>query len=281
MSNPKRHHYVPQFLQGPFTGQDGKLFVHRKGTSLEDIFTCAPKDVFLERYIYSTLEEDGARNPAQETAYAALDGAASSIVRKLISAAEAEALPCLTREERTTWDLFFYQQMKRVPGMIAQLEERRSFADRFKDVLPRLEAQLGRPLTETELDEFDAPDFQARVRQNAIVKALADNGKTIQLLLSVMALRLGVSRSATPFLLASRPVARLGGAPEQPITDQHIAVWLPIAPAVAVGPIAGGAPEQMVELHDDQVFAINDALAKESDIIASADLGLLKSYVSR
>lgn len=281
MSKPKRQHYVSEFLQEPFIGQDGKLFVHRKGTSVEDIFTCAPKNVFLERHIYSTLEEDGTRNPALETAYAALDGAASSIVRKLISAAEAGALPCLTKEERTTWDLFFYQQMKRVPGMIGQLEERRSFAERYKDVVRRFETQLGRPLTAAELAEFDAPDFKARVRQNAIVKVRADNGKTVQLLFSVMALRLGVSRSATSFLVASRPVVRVGGVPGEPFTDQHIAVWLPIAPALVVGPVAGGAPEQVVELHDDQVGAINDALANQSDIIASADLALIKSYVSR
>ena len=123
MGKPKRHHYVPEFLQERFTGEGGTLFVHRKGTSLEDIFSCAPKNVFLEGHIYSRSEEDGTRNPAQETAYAALDGAASSVVRKLISAAEAMALPCLTAEERTTWNLFFYQQIKRVPGMIAQLEE--------------------------------------------------------------------------------------------------------------------------------------------------------------
>jgi hypothetical protein len=91
----------------------------------------------------------------------------------------------------------------------------------------------------------------------------------------------GSTVSATPFLLASRPVALVGGAPGEPFTDQHIAVWLPIAPAVAVGPVAGGMPEQVVELHHDQVFAINNALAKQSDIIASADLGLLTYYVSR
>jgi Protein of unknown function (DUF4238) len=184
MTKPKRHHYVPQFLQAPFTGSDGKLFVHRKGTSAGEIFTAGPKDVFLERHLYSSVETNGARIPTQETAYSVLDGAASPIVRKLIDAADLVTLPCLSKEERETWDLFFYQQIKRVPGMIAYLEATRSFADRYKDILADFEAKLGRPLTKAELDEFNSPEFKARVRQNAIVKALADDGKVVQTMIA-------------------------------------------------------------------------------------------------
>jgi len=184
-------------------------------------------------------------------------------------------------EERETWDLFFYQQIKRVPGMIASLEATRSFADRYKDILAGFEAKLGRPLTKAELDEFNSPEFKARVRQNAIVKALADDGKVVQTMLSVLPLRLGVSKSAMPFLVARRPVARVDGAQGQIFAYQNVALWLPIAPRVVVGPGVVGIREQLVELHDEEVLAINNALAEQSDIIASADLNLLKRYVSR
>src|SRR4051812_32306562 len=108
VNRPKRHHYVPQFLQSHFVDQGGRLHVYRKDRPELGVHVGTPKDVFVERHLYSTVGETGERNPAQELEYAKLDGAASSVIRKIITAARQSALPNLDAAERETWIAFLY-----------------------------------------------------------------------------------------------------------------------------------------------------------------------------
>ena len=61
--------------------------------------------------------EDGSKDTRLEVAFAGLEGRASQIIGKIISAAHAGFAPRLTPSEKADWDLFFHMQWRRVPDM--------------------------------------------------------------------------------------------------------------------------------------------------------------------
>jgi hypothetical protein len=261
-----------------FTNADGQLHVYRKVD--RKFWSAAPDGVFLERHLYSSVDEDGVREPELERAYSQLEGDAQQIINKFIEASETGNAPDLSPDEKGIWTLFFYQQMKRVPEMFRKLDAQRNFADRLDDAIAKLEARIGRKLTEEELGDLRAPGSLARIQQNATLKALADPGQVVQTLLLTMPLHIEVASSDAPFVITSQPIARISDGNTQDIRDPSVFLCLPIASNVAVRFAATGAPISVRSISDSRVLRINQQLYAQSEMIAAATKVTIDSLVA-
>jgi len=80
MSNPKRHHYLPEFYQKGFSGEGGIWLYDRK----ENLFrNASPKNTGLIGHYYSINGSDGEKNPEVERILSVIEGHASSAIDTL------------------------------------------------------------------------------------------------------------------------------------------------------------------------------------------------------
>ena len=228
----------------------------------------------------SPLEEDGTRDRSLERAYAKMEGEASTLVERFITAARNGTELVLTEDEKGIWVYFFYQQIKRVPEMFRQLEVQRTFADRIGDAIKKLELRIGRPLTEEESRDLRAPESLARIQQNATLKALADPGQLIQTLLLTMALELAVAPPGSAFVIGSQPVARTANGASTNMLDPTVQLWLPIASDVAVRFVLASSPLAVTNISEDYVARINWQIYKQSEMIAAASDDIITGVVN-
>ena len=74
---PKRQHFVPKMLLKRFTDQVGKLFVYDKRNPNGEVLYRKPKDVFVQRHIYTGTDGYGGKDHSLEDEFAVLEGAAT------------------------------------------------------------------------------------------------------------------------------------------------------------------------------------------------------------
>lgn len=78
----ERNHYVPQFLQKYFVGEDGKLWIYDKDGG--DPRSQTPRDTGVERFLYTVRKDDGNHDDSLEKAFAELEGATKPILDRII-----------------------------------------------------------------------------------------------------------------------------------------------------------------------------------------------------
>ena len=101
MSTPKRHHYIPRMLLKQFSNERGVFFVYDKRHPDKGVDIRKLENLFVERHLYTQVDAKGARDVSVETDFLApLDGEASRLFNKLLSAARRGDPFCLTPAEK-------------------------------------------------------------------------------------------------------------------------------------------------------------------------------------
>jgi hypothetical protein len=117
MSNPRDHHYVPQFLLARWCKPSGKLTVYRRAQGRVVVSDLHPKSTAFERDLYSFQKVLPARQHAIETEFMSrrIDDPAAPIVRKLVDG----DLASLTTDERSNFARFVLSMRARHPDAVA------------------------------------------------------------------------------------------------------------------------------------------------------------------
>jgi hypothetical protein len=274
---PKRHHYNPQMLLRRFADAQGMLFFYNKGLPHRGVQSTQPANLFVQNHLYSFQTKDGTKDTSLETQFAALEYKADLIIEKIITCARAGREPKLNPEERRDWDSFFYYQWKRVPEMIESNSNISDFGTSLRRAINSLEKI--RPLTQAEREDFQKPSTIKRMRQNAIVRSVADPGRRVLGELGKKGLGILITRKIKKsFVLGSRAIVKLTLRGRTNLSDPTVEVWLPIASDIAVCFLPGPPWERLIECSDDRhIRHLNKATFKQSGIVAGRSRALIAS----
>jgi len=281
LSQPIRHHYIPQMIIRNFTDERGWVHGWDLDRPARGVFRSRPEGVFFEKHLYSIFDKRGVLVPEAETDLSRLEGQVSAIIQKLIRAARSHTLPGLTPDERVWWDLFFFIQWKRVPDQQRLSMTDAALVEQFDATTARL--LLEHPERRTEIEALAQPEKRAQMLKNVRVGALLHPGRLVPEALASRGLSLlTIPDTKRSFLLGSRPVVKMAirGAPD--LTDERSEVWLPIAPDVAVGPGRKDQWEQGFTLTEAKpIRELNEATWSQSSMVIGRSPALVRSLASR
>jgi len=275
MGGKKRDHFNPVLLLHRFANADGVLHMFDKRQAHLGVREVGPRDIYVHKHLYSEIAPDGSRRRDLDDFYTNLENIAAPIITKIINAARAGRIPGLSIQEKSNWDLFLYNQWRRVPDSY----ERFPFEQSDVDALIAEYETKFRPATDEERTYFkDAKNF-ARLKQNVRIGALKTQSN---LVLDALGRRgLGVAVISKPnksFVTGSFPVVKLTNPNNPQLDHPETEAWIAIAPDVAVTPSGKRRTERIVEIKDDRhVRAINRALFKQSSSIAGRSKELVAS----
>jgi hypothetical protein len=265
-------------LSRRFTDDQGKLFFHDKRAPQKGVQLTQPGNLFVQTHLYSISEKDGSKDTSLESWFAELESETNSIIEKIVTSARAGREPGLSPEERRVWDLFFYYQWKRAPELIETTASISDFDTALHDMIDEFEETV-RPLTQSEREDFQNPPTIKRMRQNAIVRSVADPGRRVLPELGKNALAILITRKIKKsFVLGSRAIVKLTNRERTNLSDPSVEVWLPVASDVAICLTSGSPRERLVDCSDDQhIRNLNRATFKQSRIVAGRSQALIAS----
>lgn len=278
MGEPKRHHFNPQMLLRRFSDEDAKLYFFDKRRQEKGVLRTTPKDLFVQRHLYSTIEIDGTRDTSLEQYYARIESIADRIIEKITSAARSGKLPNLSESEKGEWDNYLYRQWSRVPDLQVNIQNK--FDGILAESIKEFEKDV-RPLTAEERASLEKPETRTRLKHNSRIKALsAPPGEAVELLSTLGLGVAAITRSNKSFVIGSLPVAKLTLPNRTHISDPSVEVWLPIASDVAVSPFGSKGSERLIQLDRDRhIRALNTAIFRQSTVIAGRSKELITSLV--
>lgn len=269
-SIPKRHHIVSQMQLNRFTDEAGKL--HSFNKKAGRLLYGPPKNVFVERHLYSIENEDGTKDTRLEQAFAELEGSANLIIEKIISAVSGGRAPWLSAKEKFAWDLFFYMQWKRAPDMHQKFADEVEAEGNLDEIFASLRQKF--PDQTDEIDRLDTPDERRRLMHGSKVMAIASVSEDVMTLLWNRGL--AVMKTYAPgekFIIGSLPIVRFGGELGSDATE----AWLPIAPDILVGIGASGSGATLFSNFGQKVVqSFNRVMASQSTIFAGPSKAVIE-----
>lgn len=267
MTVGKRHHFLPRMLQKNFADEDGFLYTY----DIQNVGKVRREKVanlFVVGHLYSTIEEDGSRNPQMEGEFSKLERDAKLVIDKILSSVRSSKIPYLTAAEREIWDHFFLAQWRRVPEIRELVVGEEGFKAELKRAIDTVE-QRGRILTIDERNHYSDSETIKRMKQNAFVDALSRKAPLASAVLASRGLIFARSTNPTKnFILGSVPLVRMSSAGTTDLTHEAVELWLPIANDVAVSPGTYNEAEKVFEVGSKQVRIVNEAIASQSTRIA-------------
>lgn len=274
---PKRHHFVPKMLQKHFLTDDGGLWAYDHRRTEQKVWYGKPDNLFLRGHLYSHLNEDGSKDAELENRFSRLESATAPIIDKILAAARMWRTPQLTVSERANWDLFLYQQFRRVPDFYASLlteEQHKGTVEAHIDTFHR----KVRPVTNKERSDTLDPSNLEKLYRNLRVSSLKSISRNV---LAIIAGRgLAVCRVPNPkksFILGSRPVIKLTPPETNDLRDPHVELWLAVAPDVMIGLGPLDEREVIVDINDRNLRLVNEAVAAQSSQIVGRSMRLVAS----
>ncbi|WP_457811447.1 DUF4238 domain-containing protein [Sinorhizobium meliloti] len=277
MNLPKRHHYVPEMLQKNFIDDEAKLWTFDSRNSAKGVWWSSHENLFLEGHHYSHINTDGTKDPTLEIWFSELEGEAAPVVQKIIAAARRGRCPNLTKNERQTWDFFFYQQWRRVPDLFASLMTAEQHRDEVERLIDELE-RSGRRLSNQERSNLLDPTTLKRMRSNVRVASLKTGNENVLAVIGARGLVVGrIDNLRKSFVLGSRPVVKLTLPGLTDLSDTRVEAWLPIASDVIVGVGLYDRAEILVPFNTKQTRNQNEATSKQSSQIIGRSKALVES----
>jgi hypothetical protein len=279
LNEPKRHHYNPEMLSSRFADEDGNLHFFDKRVPKKGIMTAKPENVFVQGHLYSHINKDGSKNTALEKYFSYLEGRAAKLIARITTAARMGQVPGLTDSEKSEWDAYIYHQWSRVPDLHARTSK--NFDSLLRNLVKDFERNI-RPLTVAERADLEKPEAIARIHQNARVSSLRSNSGPAVKAMGNRGLAVAVIRNPKKsFVLGSLPVVKLTPPGRTHIADPAVEVWLPIAADIAVGLGKARGTEIPVPITDRQIRNLNEAIFRQSTVIAGRSPELIASLASQ
>ncbi len=274
MSTPKRHHYVPRRLLQNFTDDEGWLhWIEVRGAA--EVRRARPDTLFHANHLYSTIDDDGGKDPAVELILQQLEGDARPIISHLVEAARADQIPELSAAEARIWFSYFATQWRRTPETRAVVASDASVTAMLDDIIADTKTRF--PGRIDEIEALYTPELKARTVRNAWAKTLPQEGGEVEAVLAargILTLRIRVPNKA--FVIGSRPVVKITPQGHNDLRDPLCEMWLPIASDVAVG-VGRGATELLYLDNPKPIRQLNLSIAEQSGAIAAHSATLVRS----
>lgn len=228
MSDPKRHHYLPEFYQKAWMGNDNKVTVYRRRHAGKlDIQRKARKSVGWERELYSDLSEADPelRQRVESGFFKQVDGLAYEALAEMLST----AAPPIDQLRANAWARFLMSLLHRHPARMALL--RRAVELNMEETLERARQQYPSLKGENDPESFDEyiSASRGRLQENVLALLLpriVDSQKVGNALLE-MTWGVGAARGTRfRFLTSDRPLMTSNG-----LGHRESFLVLPISPA--------------------------------------------------
>ncbi|RRN64981.1 DUF4238 domain-containing protein [Caulobacter sp. 602-1] len=258
-----RNHFVPQFLQRPWTDSSGELQVFRMKSGRFETYRQVPKgNGYLEDMLSLTRDKVAGmdKHAIEKVVLQSVDNDASKVRDKL----EAGQLGVLTIEERSAWVRFIMSLQLRQPSTVLYLRSeseallRKSLAEQ-PDEYDAI-AMPGAPATLEEWTEKHFPGAIENFGLSFFHELLNDQGIGNKLLrLRWWVWDFSVCRHH--LLLADCPCTFAGG-----IDNPNLAVILPISPTKAFMATRGELTADALRKADPKLLLgrLNDASTKQA-----------------
>ncbi len=264
MNDPANQHVVPALILRRFTDSSGYLNVFEKCKAKHGIKKQKPENTFRKRNLYTSQEWETKRKKFDtEFMFSALEDKVAPILEKIHSSIASRKSPNLSHKEKEIIDELICAQLKRTPESLAQLDPQKAIEDQIQKV--------------ADDDGIAVSELKLRIPTGAVehgIKILIPEmlrlpSLKLMELLSSMGLVIGkIENQKRNFIISSKPIAGSSKNYQSPQRHQASYMWFPIAKNLALCP--GGKPneEQIIELSDSVVRAINEQLFRQSNAIA-------------
>lgn len=114
---PKRHHYVPQFLLSRWGREDGRIYTHRRSPEGALFETwLMPREVGAQNHLWSLSQYHKERGIIESGFFSSIDSKAAEVLEKL------QQRNRLDDSERVEWALFILSLMIRSPATIEHIK---------------------------------------------------------------------------------------------------------------------------------------------------------------
>ena len=238
--------------------------------------SATPKNLFLEKELYTQYGDHGEKNSWVEGVLANLETEAAPVIKKIINSARTNKLPNLSPDEKYIWDVFFLIQFFRTPNILDPIVN--EYPDWIPEFISDYEKEYGLP-TEEEIKKVNDPKEIERIKHNlkaTIVTRLTSESKAFQILQS-RGLIIGVIRKPNKsFIIGSNSTAKLHRQLSDPEGEWH----LPIAHDITVTHhgFYDRGKEGLAEITGDHTIRrINEIICNQSSLIAGRSCKLIAS----
>ena len=275
MSESKKHHYIPKFILKNFLNNEGKIFIWNKKDKLNEVRQYIPEKVFAEKFLNSTIDNEGNRDNKLEDAFAKLDTESAKVINdKLIKSLDNRIQPDLYEEDRRVIDLFFYQIAFRSPQTLEEILTDQVY-DKLIEHMVENEGIGGKKISDSEKARVRSDDTKKRIIQNAHIDARWSRNTEILEMLNRMTLTiLPLYKNNKSFVVASKPMAYLN-------KEKLPLIWLPISPKFCISYTNIGKPiSVLAPPPDEYIRKINNLLFNQTTVIGSNSDNLLYSLIN-
>jgi hypothetical protein len=274
VTEPRRHHYIPQFILRKFANRRQQIWLRPLGND-KNAFLTSVKNAFQERDLNAIYNGDGSRDQRIEKAFSGIEAAAAEIVDHLLNCARTRAQANLPETAWEVWDRYLYYQIKRPPRAMHHTERKVDF-ERILLATVEDEEDAGR-ITADMKAAILAPASKRLLHQNAraLARASPPAPKSRDLIASC-GLRIHVIPDP---VLGSFVIGDIGVTQPFPGIGRF---FTPIAPDVA---LVQTYQRHVVDLHPlrDRAYVrkMNLSTARQSTMIAGSEMDLLDAIARR
>jgi len=269
MSDPKKHHFVPEFLLAEWAVNDGKLWRFNRpyGSKIAKKLV-SPAEIGYERFLYTTpgVPEEHAQQ-FEAKFLSPVDSRAATAHKTLLR----EEIIVWTEPVRSDWTRFLGSLLFRTPENLAAYKE--AITTLLSRDTPELRAAYlrdkpdGWPDTFHEATAMVAPNF-AEVAAMEILRRLIDDGERGEKI-NGMIWTTGEMNGALEFLISDAPMQHT-----MPIIAKGGYIVMPISPKrvfVATSPGDNETLEMFRSIEADSlVEQVNKALVSRASIFVGA-----------
>ena len=232
-----------------------------------------PKQAFVVKHLHTIYDMEGRKDYSNERSLSRIEGAADSVVKRMISAVRDLRCPQLTHEEKEIWNQFFTCQWFRSPDAYPppdieneMFEE--SVREYFKDNSEAIEHVMS------------SEDLPKMIKHNAKAgMALSADQSTASDVVRRSGVRFAVIKNPQrSFVIGSDSLAKVIPRGVVSLSNPDSYQWLPIAHDIAVTFASIPGHGELIETVDGQfVRTVNKATFRQSTQIAGRSPELVAS----
>lgn len=278
MSQPRRHHIVPQMILRNFTNECGNLWCFSKNT--RTCYEVSPSNIFVERDLYSAVLEDDSKDALAEMKMAeGVEAETAPLVYRLIHCAREGGGLDISCEEKKTLATFFHIQNARTRISYNILRN-----DKLFDSVIRQWEASGNSLTVEQRRMLDDEDSRGRFKKKMwlryLIEGYRSDEETIPKLICKEIGVMFIQKPNKSFIIGDHPVIRrINERESSRLEDLGVLEILPVSHDVLLfwGREYYGDQERIIVHENEVIRSINEAILRQCTTIAGRSRDLVRS----
>ena len=273
MSDPKKHHFIPQSILRHFLPDDENTFYcfnKRKGKTHRS----TPKDIFFEDELYTKTSWLGGNSKSMEFELGRLESEIAECVRNFVERAQENTFS-LSMEEKELWMKFLFVQVSRHPD---QRENVKRDPGWYEDTMPRVKPD-GTIIHPYARQYIQNPEIQKDIENEVRLRLIFDSGvydrlKPIFDSKEVFAITINIPRKS--FVIGDKGITRWpsGGSD---LRDSDTRLLFPVRPDVIIAWGNTSATRKVETTNREEIRKLNQLTASQSEVIVGRNKALIDS----